>query len=434
MKTSTLARSLELAKLVTQVGLKEFGSADVKSRYEQAILIAKSLSQLKGAAMKMGQILSLDLDSYFPPEAIEVLSQLQNAAVAHPTEEITKILKIELLGKFKDIKNISEQAIGVASIGQVHSAKYKNQKIALKIQYPGIANSVDSDLKILQTLANTFCKISGRKMNLDPLFEEFNRILKQELDYSQEAKHQIEYRKKILEMNEALNYNFRVPIVIEEISTNKVIAMSYEKGLTLRNWLSTNPKQQVKDKCARAVLDLYFYEFFKWGKVQTDPNWGNFLIDQTQDEISLGVLDFGATRTYSKDFIQQYITLLETAAEKDWKKLKELSIHFGLMDARESELAFVAFQEMLSVAIKPFFHKKETANLNFNFADRNHEIQSQIAAKALAKELVYSPPPYSLVFLHRKLSGVYSVLKALQTQMDISPYWNMMKDLSKDLK
>lgn len=205
---SPLARSLELAKLAAKVGFKEFSSGDFNSRVEQAVLIAKSLSRMKGAAMKAGQLLSLDLDNYFPPEAIEVLSQLQNSAVAHPFSEIEDIIVRELgVNQRNLIQSISSSPIGVASIGQVHKAEYKDSDIVIKVKYPEVADSIESDLKILKTLANSFVKMTGRKMNLDPLFNEFRFILQQELDYQIEADYQNQFRQNILRLNNSQNFS-----------------------------------------------------------------------------------------------------------------------------------------------------------------------------------------------------------------------------------
>lgn len=430
MKASTLSRSVELAKLALKLGLNEFRSGDIKSRIEQATLIAKSLSNLKGAAMKAGQLLSLDLNHYFPPEAIQILSQLQNSAVALPYKEIEVILKKEFSKvELAQLKNIDPQPLGVASIGQVHKARYDKKDVVLKIQYPEVADSIDSDLKILKTIAVSFCQMTGRKMDLEPLFSEFRTLLEQEVNYKTEAQFQKKYQDHILKLKPNNIVSYRVPDVIAELSTAHVLTMSYEKGVSLRAWLATEPTMELKKHLAHAILDLYFHEFFEWGLVQTDPNWGNFLIEEQNSKIQLTLLDFGATRKYKRSFIQNYIKLLNYAADQNFVALKKHAVEFGLIDARESEAAFIAFEQMLTTAIKPFFIKN-TDSKNFDFSDKNHSLQSNNAAKALSDELTYSPPPYELVFLHRKLAGVYSILKSLGVQLDISSYWQKMADFS----
>ena len=430
MKSSSFLRSIELAKLAARVGLKELGSGDAKSRLGQAMLIAQSLSRLKGAAMKAGQLLSLDLDSYFPPEAIEILSQLQSAAVAHPFEEMESVIKAQIpRGQLKNLTDISQIPIGVASIGQVHRAKFNNKDVVLKIQYPGVSDSIDSDLKILKTMAVSFCSLTGRKMDLDPLFKEFRTILQQEVNYNKEANFQNQYRQHAKNLKPSNNCEYRVPEIIESLSTEKVLTMGFETGMSLRSWINTKPDKKLKNHLGQAILDLYFHEFFEWGLVQTDPNWGNFLVDAGPSNLTLSILDFGATKKYTRSFIKNYTELLNLTAENKTEKLKTHAIDFGLIDPRESAAAFRAFHDMLSVAIKPFFIKESGAQY-FDFSDRGHAQNSQEAAKALSKELVYSPPPYSIIFLHRKLAGVYSILKGLDVQMDISSYWETMNELA----
>jgi aarF domain-containing kinase len=431
MKTSAFSRGIELATLAARVGLKEMRSGNMKSRLDQAILIANSLSNLKGAAMKAGQLLSLDLDAYFPPEAIEILSQLQKSATAQPFSQISVQLRKELgKEKFATLRDLAETPIGVASIGQVHRAKYKGQDIALKIQYEGVADSIDSDLKILKTLASSFCQLTGRRMDLEPLFQEFRRILIQEVDYVSEASLQMEYRSRVAKLGSQNDFSFRVPEVVEDLSTDRVLAMSFEKGESLRSWLSAKPSKDFRQALAISVLDLYFHEFFEWGLVQTDPNWGNFLVDHQKSKHELVLLDFGATRRYTREFVQNYVRLLQLAGAKNSAALREHSIQFGLLDPRESASAHAAFEQLMQTAIRPFF-SKSSGSSHFDFSDPGHALNSQMAAKTLAEELVYSPPPYSLVFLHRKLAGVYSILKSLEARIDVSEYWENMLEYSK---
>ncbi|MDH4468402.1 MAG: AarF/UbiB family protein [Bacteriovoracaceae bacterium] len=430
MKFSYLNRSFELVKLLTQLGIKEFQSSDLKSRFEQALLISKSLSKLKGAAMKAGQLLSLDLDDYFPKEAIEILSQLQNSATAYPFEKIKIILKSELKSENIELmQSLSPVPLGVASIGQVHKASYLGQEIVLKVQYADLVSSVESDLMLLKTIAQTFCQVSGRKMNLKPMFEEFRSILYQELDYKKEADFLLEYKEKLSHYQPRAGLTFRTPRVFPEISTSKVLAMTFEKGVSLRDWMNSGPNEIDRSLVATSLIDLYIHEFFDWGLVQTDPNLGNFLIDQDESGIHICLIDFGATRHYSRDFIEKYIHLLELVVSNKRLELKNFLIEFEFMDQRESDSAFQSFEKLLQLSITPFFNS-ESKNNYFNFADLNFLEESKIAVNNLTQKLVYSPPPHSILFLHRKLAGVYSILKNLNAKIDISPYWQMMMDLS----
>ena len=430
MKSTSVLRTIALAKLATKVGLKELASSGFRSRMDQAKIIADSLADLKGAAMKAGQLLSLDLDGFFPPEAVDILSKLQNAATAQPTVEIEKVLSDELAPEARSqISELSRTPIGVASIGQVHKARYKDRDIVLKVQYEGVRTAIDSDLKILKTLALSICQLTGRKMNLEPLFAEFRSVLVQETDYCLELKFQNLVAQKIADLSSSTNFCYVVPKTIEEISSERVLSMNFQPGLTLRSWLSQRPGVRERNLVARAVLDLYFYEFFKWGLVQTDPNWGNFLVQQEGDRVSLCLLDFGATRSYSKEFRERYLMLLKSIESGQRSRIRQLSIDFGLIDARESEATFEVFEHMLEVSIRPFFVPQADGECLFDFTQPAYLAETQAAAIQLSRLLVYSPPPYPILFLHRKLAGVFSILKSLEAKIDVSKYWEAMPEL-----
>ena len=419
MKTSALSRGLELARLAARIGLKEARSSDLASRLEQAKILAQGLAELKGAAMKAGQLLSLELNDYFPPEAIEFLGRLQNAASARDFSEVDATLRCELARSYRELSAIDPVPAGVASIGQVHRAQWRGVELALKIQHPGVAESIDSDLSTLAKLAAAFCTLTGRQMDLQALFNEFRSVLEQEVDYRREAILQMRYRALVQRLGPQQGFSYVVPAVIEELSGPRVLAMEWQQGTPLRRWLSTADARQ-RARCAHAVLELYFHEFFRWGLVQTDPNQGNFLVRSAGDELQLVLLDFGATREYPREFITQYVRLLKAIAADDQAKLTELAVQFGLIDPREDRAAFQALFHMLAVAQRPFSRGV------FDFTDQAHLKNSQEAGKQLASKLKFSPPPHRIVFLHRKLGGVYAILKSLGAQLDVASYWQRM--------
>ncbi len=197
--------------------------------------------------------------------------------------------------------------------------------------------------------------------------------------------------------------------------------MDYQSGELLRRWMLKETRQELRERLAHGVLNLYFHEFFEWGLVQTDPNQANFLIREEGEVLNLVLLDFGATRKYSREFIKNYVKLLEITGEGDKQKLRKQVIEFGLLDPRESDEAFESMQTVLTVAVKPFFRSAP-----FDFSDESHARNSQQSSRELASKLKYSPPPHDLVFLHRKLGGVYAVLKTLGVTIDVSPYWQKM--------
>ncbi|MGZ3803006.1 MAG: ABC1 kinase family protein [Pseudobdellovibrionaceae bacterium] len=429
IKKSIFLRSLELAKMTLKLGLKEVQSGDLQSRLEQARIITQSLSQLKGAAMKAGQLISIEMADYFPPEAAEILAQLQNNATALPFEVIKKILEKELgPEKFKQFTWINEKPQASASIAQIHRAKWQHQELALKIQHPGIAESIDSDLAIIERMTLAFCKLTQRSMDLKPVFAEIKNVLKQEVDFIKEAELIQSYSEKLLTLKSKKDYYF-CPTVVNSLSTKKLLTMSWENGENLSQWMRQSPSMRHREQVAHLILNLYCHEFFEWGLVQTDPNFSNFLIRDLDKEVGLVLLDFGSTRHYERSLINQYVELLKAVQRGKEQDIIQNAVDFGLIDKRESEETKQLFIAMMDVAVEPFAINEVSLNSSeqvFDFASSDYTKRSQAAIRNFAKNLKYSAPPHRILFLHRKLGGIFSLLKRLEVKINISSYWEMM--------
>lgn len=434
MKKGAGSRSLNLLSLASKLGRSEIARSlksrisstsenSYSARIEQAQWIADHLSQLKGAAMKVGQLLSIDAGDYFPPEAVAILSKLQ--AEAEPVdflllqELLLEELGVEKLSEFDDLQST---AVAAASIGQVHRAALHGREVAVKIQYPGIAEAIEADLKILETLASSFARLTGRAMDLSPAFGELKRVLEQEADYRIEKSLMQEYRSLLIGQP-----RFRVPEVIESHSSRRVLTMSWERGVTLDSWLRSRPSLERREHIARALLDLFCLEFYSWGLVQTDPNFANFLIgtDENNNDV-LVLLDFGSTLRYDADFRSRYKKVLQSVeaavAGGDQSLIYKEGEAFGLLDARESQEAKDGFAELLLISAEPFHPDRQP----FQFEDDEYAKRTRSAGARFARTLKYSPPPHSLLFLHRKLGGIFNFVKKLDVTLDLRPYWEPM--------
>jgi aarF domain-containing kinase len=431
MKSSLAARSMKLLQLATQVGSKELGqtlkeqfskgvdelsSGRLKTRIEQARLIAEHLSQLKGAAMKAGQLLSLDASDYFPPEAIEILSKLQGQADPMKWEQLRVVLEEDLgAEKLAQFENLSETAAASASIGQVHRARLNGRDVAIKIQYPGIADSIDSDLSILKTVAQSMLTLTGRRIDLKELFDELSIVLKQEADYELERENMKEFR-RLLEHDP----DFVVPEPIDSHCSKRVLTMTWQEGLSVNEWLKKNPSRSDRERVGTLALNLYSKEFFEWGFVQTDPNYGNFLIQE--NPLKLVLLDFGAALRYTREFREDYVELLKSLATLDRQKIIRRFTESGLIDPRESDEAKELFCDLLVNSLEPFQPSKQP----FRFRDDDYARRSRDIGQRFTQSLKYSPPPRKILFLHRKLGGVFTLLKKLDVQINVLPYWDRM--------
>jgi aarF domain-containing kinase len=428
---SKWSRSMRLLGMTGQLVAKEIAYRvqqtdavkELKTRVDQAKIVAQQLSQLKGAAMKAGQLLSLDTSEYLPKEVIEILSQLQSKAVAVEYETMYKIFEKELgADKVKHFQNFSKNAVAAASIGQIHSAilnygDIKNEKVAIKIQYPGVSESIDSDISILATIAKSYLKVSGKDIPLDETFNELTQVLKQEANYLLEGENLTQYGKNITHLNEYI-----MPKNYSTYNTEKILVMNWVDGMHLNDWLNTNPTQEDRNRLAHMALNLYCHEFMDWGLVQTDPNFANYLIQPSP--LKLVCLDFGATLKFTPEFRRNYARYLKVMDSMDANLIFQSSVEFGLMDPRENEDTREAFKNMIQVAMEPF--RKE--NQPFQFTDLSYERRTIQANLAFSKKLQFSPPPRKILFLHRKLGGLFNFVKKIGAKIDLTPYWTKMTD------
>jgi len=422
------SRSKEFLSLATKVGAKELKnriSPTNTLKLEQIRDLTESLSRLKGAAMKAGQMLSIEASEFLPPEALAILSKLQNKSdVFMPIEDVEFILKKELgEEKFALIENLSALPIAAASIGQVHSAIYKGDKVVFKIQYPGIADSIDSDIRILKRIANTFMVMSRKSdISLDALFDELKDEFKKESDYVNEAEN-IKAYQKILEPYP----EYKVPNFYKELSTKLVLCMSHESGVPFKEWMEKEPTKELQMHFGQLFLNLYTVEFFDNRMVQTDPNYANFLINEESKQIVL--LDFGAVKRYSEEFLAKYIKLIKSAVEKNASETVSMAEKMNLMSKEERTETKIAFYEMIRASLSAFDEDRQP----LHFGDSDYYKKTAEASKKLMKLVEFSAPPHQLIFLHRKLSGVFNMLKKMDLAIDLGPFWTHVIEIDKKL-
>lgn len=420
--TTLFSRGTKLVGLASRMALGEIGSRvknwedekkKLESRIEMARDVVQTLSHLKGASMKLGQLISLDLAEYVPPEIMKVVEQLQNQATFLPYDQIEKILKAELGSKFFELKDIHPKPLAAASIGQVHRAKLHGRDIVLKIQYPGVSESIPSDLKLLKLIVKQLTFFQGKDVDFSAFFLEVEEVLRREADYEHELKMHSLYK----ELFKGSPYV--IPEVYPDFSTKKVLAQEYIPGLSFSAWLETQPAQSEKDRLADLFLNLYMEELFHFGVVQTDPNPGNFLITP-KNQIAL--LDFGATKTYTKEFVEGYQRVLVAAYQNDKNLLLTESVRLGFIDPRESQEVKDIYLTMVDVLAAPFRN-----DLPFDFTDKSFLQESRELSWSMTRKCRYSPPPKDLLFLHRKLVGMFVFIKKLDAKLKLADYWHLVE-------
>ncbi|MBM4358400.1 MAG: AarF/ABC1/UbiB kinase family protein [Deltaproteobacteria bacterium] len=390
-------------------------SSELRTRIEQAALLAENLGRLKGAFMKAGQMLSLDASDFLPPEAADILTKLQGQAEPVDFAVIRGVLESELGPALARLEALEEMPAASASIGQVHRARVDGRPVAIKVQYPGIAESIDADIGLLEKVGTSWLSMTRRPIDVNQVFEELRTILHLEADYERE-RHYLER----FAVHLASEPRFELPRPLADLSTKRVLTMTWEDGLPLGQWIATGPTRAARESIGRALLDLYCLEFFEWGMVQTDPNYGNFLV--RGDDRTLCLLDFGATVEYEPEFRAGYVDILRTVARDDADAIVEAGIAFELLDPREPKETRALFAAMMRSSMEPF----ERQNQPFVFRDADYAARSRDVGMAFVRSLRFSPPPRRLLFLHRKLGGLFQLLRRLDLRLDLVPYWDRM--------
>jgi len=285
--------------------------------------LTERLLHLRGAAMKMGQMLSMDAGDALPPELSQILAKLRDNADFMPPRQLDKVLAEEWGTDWrKQFRRFEPRPIAAASIGQVHRALTRDGRmLAIKVQYPGVKQSIDSDVDNVATLL----RITGllpKELDIAPLLVAAKEQLHEEADYRREGRMMQRYG-ELLAGHEA----FVVPTLDEEQTRDRILAMSYEEGRPVEQ-LADQP-QEVRDSVFAEVIELVARELFEWGLMQTDPNFANYRYREADRKIVL--LDFGAAREVDPDVRQSYRTLLKAGLDRDHAGVRQAAIDAEFM-------------------------------------------------------------------------------------------------------
>lgn len=391
----------------------------VGHRIAQANELVETLASLKGAAMKFGQLLAIEARDTLPDEVVKVLEKLQSQSVPMDYDEVVTILNQELQKKSEFITDFVDTPMASASIGQVHKAKYKDQDIVLKIQHPGIDKSVSSDVKILEKILNGLSKVSGKSQtDYSSFLKEMQKMFLQETNYLKEA----EFTTTYAENFSNIDY-IKIPKVYDEITTGRVLALSFESGKTLSDLVRADVlTKNQKYFYAQAFINLFLKEFTEHGLVQTDPNLGNFLLRPKTEELVL--LDFGACRQFSDNFIKQYSRLVIYGYNRQTEDVINQALKMNLIHSKESVQAQQALAEFMIESLSPFREKL------YDFTDDSYMKTVKAKSRDMVMSFKQTPPPRDLIFLHRKLNGIFQILRRLEVTIDLNSQMATYQKLS----
>jgi predicted unusual protein kinase regulating ubiquinone biosynthesis (AarF/ABC1/UbiB family) len=382
-------------------------AADLVLTPANARRVAEKLSELRGAAMKVGQLLSLDAGDILPAGLADILAGLRADARPMPMSEVVMVMQ-ESFGQGWEhhFKRFSFTPMAAASIGQVHRAISKSDRpLALKIQYPGIGQSIDSDVDNVVTLLK-ISRLVPDGLDLQPLLQEAKHQLHDEADYLLEAAHLKRFAVALEDTPE-----FLVPGVDEDLTRENILAMDLLEGEPIESL--TSATRTTRDRVVELLLELLFRELFEFGMIQTDPNFANFLYNPRTQQ--LGLLDFGATRRYPATVIEAYRGLLDAALRADHAAMSESAQAIGYFKENIHAQQRAAVMELFVLATEP-----ARTRGRFDFGASDLAVRIRDAGMALSFNQGYwHTPPADAVFLHRKLGGLYLLAARLHAKVDV---------------
>lgn len=439
IKSGMLSRGLSLARVSVSAGARVAshamgnlfsGTEEEKAERFKAMLVAqmealsRELGQLKGSLMKVGQLLSMYGEHFLPAEANALLKSLQSQSPPLAWDQIRKTIQRQLSPEVLSQVEIDPEPLASASLGQVHRARRKTDGVwlAMKVQYPGVDQAIDGDLKALQSVLS-ISKLIPKGPKYDELFKEVRAMLHQEVDYTRELETTRHFRAKLAD-----DSRFIIPDVIPELSTRRILTTTFEEGLPVDSPEVLALSQERRNALGAAALALYFRELFEFGAVQTDPHFGNYRVrlgkDGAPDQLVL--LDFGAVRKLSKSFLDPYLEMIRGAHSRDAERVIKGATSVGFLVPEDTDEMKKVFVDLCFMITEPFYGPTTpgirpeafTSSGAYRFGESDLPLRVAKKAGQLAMTFKFRTPPREIVFLDRKLGGMFVFLSVLKAELN----------------
>lgn len=427
LPTHRISRFSKFASLATRVagnviaeGTKQIAKGN-KPKAKDLLLtpqniarLTDQLAHLRGAAMKLGQMLSMDAGDVLEPELADILSRLRSNADPMPAKQLNGVMEGSLGANWKaEFLSFNFKPIASASIGQVHQAySDAGDNLAVKVQYPGIRKSIDSDVDNVGTLLKVVGLIP-ESVDYKGLLEEAKKQLHDEADYAREAQFAIRYHEALKE-----HPHFVVPKIHTESSSDSVLAMEFIDGSPIEQ--IEHYDQSARDFVMHSLLELLFRELFEFKMVQTDPNFANYLYIENTRQI--GLLDFGATREYSERFSTGYRQAFASVVNNDEQGLNDALEQIGFFSQTILPDQRQAILDLVKMACEPMLIDEP---YDFKASGLAQKLREAGTILSMEQEYWHTPPADAL-FLHRKIGGMYLLAARIGAKVNIrqlvSPY------------
>jgi predicted unusual protein kinase regulating ubiquinone biosynthesis (AarF/ABC1/UbiB family) len=421
--TGKISRAVKLLQTGAKVGgnyLKYYGEKAINPDLDKEKLnkanaedIYDSLKELKGSALKAAQMLSME-KSFLPSAYVEKFS-LAQFSVPPLSGPLVKNVFLKSFGKFPNqvFDTFSSESVNAASIGQVHKATKDGKTLAVKIQYPGVAESISSDLALVKPIAMKLFNMKGA--DSDKYFKEVENMLKEETNYLLE----LEQSKEIANACQHIQ-NLKFPNYYQEFSNDRILTMDWMDGVHLSEF---KPKSQEEaNKVGQTLWDFYMYQIHILKKVHADPHPGNFLVDAEKNLIAI---DFGCIKTIPEDFYQPYFDLAMSTDIENKMVLNEAlkSLEILREDDSQSEMEFFSelFSTMLLLLTKPLKSEKFDFG-NPDFFNEIVKLGEKYSSNKELRKMNGNRGSKHFLYVNRVFFGLYSLLNELGCEIEINAY------------